>query len=226
MDASPATFIDEAKNAKKGALAVRAILVHGMGRTPLSMLILATRLRAAGIQPVLFSHSAAFERWQPCVARFHQFLAGRGEGQRYVVIGHSLGCLLTLAALPGLAQPPEACFFLAPPMQASQMARIFSRWRLFKLMTGEIGQFLGRADWTSQLPAPTVPTTIYAGNAGPCGRWSPFGGELNDGILTITETRLADIPVVIVPSLHTTIMNSRRVCEDIVSKVKREKVVK
>lgn len=90
---------------------VRAILIHGMGRTPLSMLILAARLRADGLQPVLFGYSAAFERWPPCVARLHHFLARNSQAQRYVVIGHSLGCLLTLAALPGLAQPPEACFF-------------------------------------------------------------------------------------------------------------------
>lgn len=200
---------------------VRAILIHGMGRTPLSMLILAARLRADGLQPVLFGYSAAFERWPPCVARLHHFLARNSQAQRYVVIGHSLGCLLTLAALPGLAQPPEACFFLAPPMQASQMARTFSRWRLFKLMTGEIGQFLGQPEWTSQLPVPTVPSTIYAGNAGPRGRWSPFRGEINDGILTVAETRLGEIPLVVVPSLHTTIMNSRRVCDDIVAKVKK-----
>lgn len=220
MDADPVGTIDKS-DPTDGT--VCAILIHGMGRTPLSMLILAARLRAVGLQPILFGYSAAFERWHPCVERLHQFLARNREGQRYVVIGHSLGCLLSLAALPGLAQAPEACFFLAPPMQASQMARTFSRWRLFKLMTGEMGQFLGRLDWTSQLPAPTVPTTIYAGNAGPCGRWSPFGAEINDGILTVAETRLGEIPLVVVPSLHTTIMNSRRVCDDIVAKVKSKK---
>ena len=110
-------------------------------------------------------------------------------------------------------------------MQASQMARTFSRWRLFKLMTGEIGQFLGQQDWTSQLPIPTVPTTIYAGSAGPRGRWSLLGDEANDGILTVAETQLANIPSIVVPSLHTTIMNSRRVCDDIVAKVNNKKVV-
>ncbi|MBC7489775.1 MAG: hypothetical protein H7240_07185 [Glaciimonas sp.] len=42
--------------------AIRAILIHGMGRTPLSMLILAARLWAGGLRPVMFSYSAAFER--------------------------------------------------------------------------------------------------------------------------------------------------------------------
>ena len=201
--------------------AIRAILVHGMGRTPLSMLILGARLRAAGLRPIVFGYSAAFERWHPCVARLHQFIIRNTKGQRYVVIGHSLGCVLSLAVLPTLAQQPEACFFLAPPMQASRMARAFARWRLFQLMTGEMGQLLTRREWIAELPMPVVPTTIYAGTAGPRGRWSPFGDELNDGILTVAETQLGDIPLVVVPSIHTTIMNSRRISDDIIATVKR-----
>ena len=92
MDADPAAKTD------KSATMVRAILVHGMGRSPISMLILAARLRAAGMRPVLFGYSAAFERWDPCVRKLHQCLARNVAGQRYIVIGHSLGCLLTLAA--------------------------------------------------------------------------------------------------------------------------------
>ena len=197
-----------------------AILIHGMGRTPLSMFILAGRLRAAGLRPTVFSYSAAFERWRPCVARLHQFITRNTKGQRTILIGHSLGCVLIRAVLPGLAQQPEACFFLAPPMQASRMARTFSRWRLFQLMTGEMGQLLTQREWIAQLPMPTVPTTIYAGSAGPRGRWSPFGDELNDGILTVAETQLGSIPLIVVPSIHTTIMNSRRISDDIVATVK------
>ena len=82
-----------------------------------------------------------------------------------------------------------------------------------------MGQFVGQQDWTMQLPIPAVPTTIYAGSAGPRGRWSPFRDELNDGILTVAETRLSNIPTIVVPSLHTTIMNSRRVCDDIIATI-------
>jgi hypothetical protein len=105
-------------------------------------------------------------------------------------------------------------------MQASRMARTFSSWGLFRLITGEMGQLLAQQDWIEQLPLPTIPTTIYAGTAGPRGRWSPFGDEPNDGILTVNETRLASIPLITVPSIHTTIMNSRRICDDIVATVK------
>lgn len=40
------------------------ILVHGMGRTPLSMLRLRRRLRRAGHHPILFGYSPTFETLQ------------------------------------------------------------------------------------------------------------------------------------------------------------------
>ena len=68
----------------------------------------------------------------------------------------------------------------------------------------------------SSLPVPEIPTRIYAGTAGPRGPLSPFGSELNDGILTVSETELPGIPLVQVPALHTFIMNTRVVADDIV----------
>jgi len=68
----------------------------------------------------------------------------------------------------------------------------------------------------SSLPVPEIPTRIYAGTAGPRGPLSPFGSELNDGILTVSETELPGIPLVQVPALHTFIMNARVVADDII----------
>ncbi|MFC5472565.1 esterase/lipase family protein [Paraherbaspirillum soli] len=199
---------------------MRAILIHGMGHTPISMLILARRLRAAGIQPHLFAYSATLERWQPCVERLRRFIAARAEAAQYIVIGHSLGCVLTRAVLPQLARAPEACFFLAPPMKASTYAKRVAQWRLFRMLTGEMGQLLAQQDFMDALPLPSVPVRIYAGTSGPRGRWLPLGDELNDGILSLTETQLASLPVVMVPTIHTFIMNSRQVTDDIVAAVR------
>lgn len=67
------------------------------------------------------------------------------------------------------------------------------------------------------LPIPSVPVRIYAGTSGPRGALSPFGNEPNDGILTVSETALGAFPVIQVPALHTFIMNSRIVADDIVA---------
>jgi hypothetical protein len=143
------------------------------------------------------------------------FIDRRAAGTDFVVIGHSLGTVLLRAALPRLARPPVACFLLAPPTQASLAARRFAPRRLYRLFTGEMGQKLASQPFMDALPLPVVPTRIYAGTGGPRGRHAFFGSEPNDGVLAVRETRLADIPLQTVPSLHTFIMNSRAVAEDI-----------
>ena len=195
---------------------IDAILIHGMGRTPLAMSILATRLRSSNIHPHLFGYSVTFEKWEECIQRYQKFIEKHTSSDEYIIIGHSLGTVLTRATLPRLTHPPKACFFLAPPTQVTSAARAFAHRRLIKLFMGEIGKVLTDEKKMNSLPVPRVPTKIYAGIAGPRGRYSPFGEEPNDGLLTVKETFLPNIPTQTVPSLHTFIMNSKLVTQDIV----------
>lgn len=193
-----------------------AILIHGMGRTPAAMSILAARLQASNIRPHLFGYSVTFERWDKCILRFKNFIEKHTKTNAYIIVGHSLGTVLTRATLPELAHKPTACFFLAPPTQVCRAARNFAHRRLIQLFMGEIGEVLADQRFMETLPLPGVPTKIYAGIAGPRGRYSPFGDEPNDGLLTVRETLLPNTPTQTVPSLHTFIMNSKIVTQDIV----------
>ena len=195
---------------------MHAILIHGMGRTPIAMSILAARLWAAGIRPHLFGYSVTFERWDACIQRLEHFITKRVKTNEYIIIGHSLGSVLTRAMLPRLIHPPAACFFLASPTQVCKAARNFAHYRLAKLLMGEIGQRLANKQFMESLPLTGVPTKIYAGTGGPRGRYSPFGEESNDGVLAVNETLLPDVPIQTVPTLHTFIMNSKVVSQDIV----------
>ncbi|MBI5965357.1 MAG: alpha/beta hydrolase, partial [Chloroflexi bacterium] len=188
---------------------MHVILIHGMGRTPAAMSILAVRLRANQIQPHLFGYSVTFERWGECVERLEKFIVKRVKTNDYIIVGHSLGTVLTRAVLPTLTHKPKACFFLAPPTQVCKAARNFAHRRLIRLFMGEIGQVLTSKQFMDSLPLPDVPTKIYSGIAGPRGRYSPFGDEPNDGLLTVKETLLPSVPVQTVPVLHTFIMNSK-----------------
>ncbi|MEO6920879.1 MAG: alpha/beta hydrolase [Collimonas sp.] len=199
---------------------VHAILVHGMGRTPVSMLLLARRLQAAGITTHLFGYSAAFERWLPCLERLRKFIVARAGDARFIMVGHSLGCVLTRGVQPLLSHKPEMAFLLAPPTRASSYAIKLSRWRLFRLLTGEMGQLLARQEFMDSLPLPDIPLHIYAGIKGPRGSWTPFGDEPNDGILSVGEVQLGSLPLHLLPTIHTIIMNSRQVASDIVATVK------
>ena len=194
---------------------MRAILVHGMGRSPASMLILAARLRIFGIRPKLFSYSAAFEKFSSCSNRLRNFIEKHAAGEPFILVGHSLGTVLTRAVLPELIHKPAACFFLAPPTHACMAARRCAPYRLYQLLTGEMGQLLASGQFMDSLPVPDVPTKIYAGTGGPRGRYSPFGDEPNDGVLAVSEICLPSIPLQTLPYLHTFIMNARAIAQDI-----------
>ena len=179
------------------------------------MLILAARLRIFGIRPKLFSYFSAFERFDSCTDRLRHFIEQHAAGQPFILVGHSLGTVLTRAVLPELIHKPAACFFLAPPTHACMAARRCAPRRLYQLLTGEMGQLLASQQFMNQLPVPDVPTKIYAGTGGPRGRYSPFGDEKNDGVLAVSETVLPSIPLQTVAALHTFIMNARVVALDI-----------
>ena len=82
-----------------------------------------------------------------------------------------------------------------------------------------MGQLLADHEFMLSLPVPKMPTKIYAGNAGLTGRYSPFENEPNDGVLTVKETLLPGIPIKIMPSLHTFIMNNKMIAKDIIDTI-------
>ena len=195
---------------------MRAILIHGLGRTPASMLVLALRLRASGIQSRLFGYFAAIERWNGCVLRLEKFISQHTDDDDFIIIGHSLGTVLTRGVLPRLTHKPLACFFLAPPTKACFAARKLAPLRVYKLLTGEMGQLLANPDFMDSLLLPDVPTKIYSGINGIRGRYSPFGEQLNDSVLAVEETLLPDVPAETVKAVHTFIMNKKVIAEDII----------
>lgn len=196
---------------------MKLILIHGMGRTPLSMLRLRRRLRRAGHEAFVFGYSPTFETLQGASGRLARLIEARVGSAPYALIGHSLGTVIIRATLARMAgRMPAACFFLAPPMMACRAARFFVRFWLYKAMMGEMGRLLASEDFMRGLPLPPGRLRIYAGTAGPRAAWFPFGMEANDGILSVAEaTGHCAAATVRVPVLHTFIMNSAPVVDDI-----------
>ncbi len=203
---------------------MHAIIIHGMGRTPLSMCFLALRLRSAGFKISFFAYIVTFESWYGCTSRLARLIERRTKGEGYIVVAHSLGAVLARAVIAEAEQKPEACFFLASPTQASQAARQLASRIWYRLLSGEMGQLLADQAFMSALPIPNVPIFIYSGDAGFTGKFSPFKNEPNDGVLMVKETHLPDAKVKCVPSLHTFIMNNRVITNDIIEKGKNTSV--
>lgn len=141
------------------------------------------------------------------VARLKRVLIDR---RPEYLIAHSLGGILLRLALAELPTTSVKHFvMLGPPNQSPTLARFFQKWGLpFRLFAGSSGRFLANPEDYLRLPPPACPTTVFAGTAGPTGRFSPFGNEPNDGVVSLAETRIdgACEPIPI-PALHTWIMS-------------------
>ncbi len=140
---------------------MRVFLLHGMARTPASMLVLAARLRRAGYPVALFGYSVSVETLEAIVERFVERVQREiAAGEEFAVVGHSLGNVITRLASPRL--PPGFCRFvmLAPPNGSAKSATVLRRNPLFRALTRDTGQRLGDPEFFATLPRPAVPLSL------------------------------------------------------------------
>lgn len=191
------------------------LLVHGLGRTPLSLFGLASALRGEGHQTRFFGYSPTFESYSRILRRLTDRLGDLARFAKPVgLVGHSLGGLFLRLVLPRVPElRVHHLVTLGTPVRVPRLARIASRVLPFRLLTRGCGRLLATPDGFATLPPPGVPHTAIAGTAGPRGRFSPFGTDANDGVVAVNETDAT----VLLPVLHTFMMNSPAVRERIVA---------
>lgn len=106
------------------------VLVHGMGRSPVSMWVLARRVERDGYRVVRFGYRST----RGTVAEYGAALGRRaalaaGDAPRVHFVGHSLGSIIIRSMLA--AAPPQRMgrvVMLAPPNQGSASADRWARW--------------------------------------------------------------------------------------------------
>lgn len=200
------------------------LLVHGLGRTPLSMRRLGGRLRRAGHTPEYFGYYPWRESWDRIVARLTVRVV-EIEARRvpWAAIGHSLGgLLLREAASRSPCTNLAHLVMLGTPNRPPRMARRTAPIRPLRWFLGECLRRLADPGYVKQVPPPPVPYTIVAGTRGLYGPASPFGRELNDGVVALGEARLEyDDALFTFPVSHTFMMNKREVQEVVLEVVGR-----
>jgi hypothetical protein len=187
-----------------------ALLVHGLGRTPVSMFPLAGVVRRAGLRTHFFGYSCTLEPFERIVRRLTRAM---NRLRPRVVVAHSLGGILTRLALPHGDKLPEHVVMLGTPNRPPRLAAYFWKWLPFRVFAGTAGRFLATPAEYERLPLPSVPCTVIAGTAGPVGKLSPFGVEPNDGVVWVGEAELAGAELVRVPAWHTWMMAHPQVHE-------------
>jgi hypothetical protein len=184
------------------------LLVHGMGRTSLSMLPLAQALEREGFVTDTWGYSSVLHDIPELCALLAAHIAALElpAGTRVHFVGHSLGNLLIRGALG--AQPRAGAgriVMLAPPNRGAASADAWAPWMgwLWKPLPQ-----LGAAGLAGMLPVPPLEIGIIA-------------GEL-DGKVAPEETHLSgETDHVVVPALHSFLM-SRRDVQELTARFLRE----
>jgi hypothetical protein len=171
-------------------------LVHGMGRTPLSMWLLGRRLQRAGYRVAHFGYlSTTGTVGDLGAALGRRAEQATGEAPRVHFVGHSLGNIIVRWTLAH-ARPPRAArvVMLAPPNQGAAAADRWARWigwvmpPIHELRTGP----------ESAARALRLPDEVEVGIIA--------GGR--DGKVRVGETHLDGArDHAVVPGFHTFIMN-------------------
>ncbi|MEM9220436.1 MAG: alpha/beta fold hydrolase [Cyanobacteria bacterium P01_F01_bin.150] len=206
---------------------MNVLLVHGLGRTISSMKSLGKHLKRQGHTVEYFGYVAFAESYDQIVIRLQAHVQSMIDNSidqtsaQYAIVAHSLGGLLSRSALVDRAiAPPNTLIMLGTPNQSPRAARW--AWRLppFQWFARDCGYKLATPSFYKQLPPPHYPYQIIAGTGGWTGFGSPFGTDINDGLVALNEARIKqndgvcvqDNPLpVTFPVFHTFMMNDAAV---------------
>lgn len=181
------------------------LLVHGMGRSPVSMLRLGAALKRDGWAVRYFGYACAVQSFDAIAERLTVRL--RHEPV-LCAVGHSLGGLLLRAATAQLPHPPARLVMLGTPNKSPRWARAMAANPVYRAVTGDAGQLLAQPHRVDALPVPSMPTLVIAGDAGP--RWprTPTADVANDLVVAVDETPLHGARHVVLPVRHTFMMHA------------------
>ncbi len=176
------------------------VLIHGMGRSPLSMGVLDVSLRRAGYRVL----NVGYNSQRPSVAEIGAQVSGEIEdaledepAPRVHYVGHSLGTVVVRWIFEhGAPGTPGRAVFLAPPNQGSTSADEWATWIGWALPP--IRELRTTGGTAVELGAPAgLEVAVIAGD--------------NDGKVSVEETCLEGADHAVVPSGHTVIMMRPRV---------------
>lgn len=200
------------------------VLLHGLGRSPFAMKPLAWQLERAGLRALNVGYTAArrplAETITHIVERLDAELAHVKGPVHFVT--HSLGGILVRAYLAARPRAGARIVQLAPPNQGARIAEALRSVAIARGILGQTLHDLGiEAEGAPRLRLPRLEGVdvgvIAGGRGGPRG-FGPWLPEDNDMVVCVRETWLPEAcDWILVPRLHTFIMNAKDVHENVLT---------
>jgi pimeloyl-ACP methyl ester carboxylesterase len=187
------------------------ILIHGLGRTPLSMMRLEWTLERAGYKVVNFGYpSRQYNVEQLAEKYLDKAVAAQGQARQIHFVTHSLGGIVLRQYLAAHAMTNLGrVVMLAPPNHGSELADRLKQSALGRWILGPAGCEVGRG--ALELPERLGPAHFQVGVIAADGafhRWfyRVFSGP-NDGKVSVQSAQLNGMAdFLVVPGSHTWIM--------------------
>lgn len=167
------------------------VLLHGLGRTPLSMLALSIAARRRGYRVINWHYRSALHSIAAHADAFAREVAPRLTGApRVHFITHSLGGIvvrqfLATHPLPNLGR----VVMLAPPNGGSEVADVMQHWLKPVKPLRELGT--DNASTPRALPPARFPVGVIAGSRSHIPLFSHWMHDVpNDGVVAVERTKL------------------------------------
>jgi len=191
------------------------VLLHGLFRSRRSFRGLARHLAEQAYEVVAIEYpstQASIEKHAAQLAR----VIGRTDGARQIhFVTHSLGGLVVRCYFRDHPDDERIgrLVMIAPPNRGTYISERMSRAPLGNFFAGPAGrQLAGSNSIYGSLPEPACEFGVIAGGRGTPRGYSRFLPGDDDGVVRVEETRLDGMrDFLIVPAIHTFIMNDTRV---------------
>jgi pimeloyl-ACP methyl ester carboxylesterase len=168
------------------------VLIHGLGRTPASMLAMSLAARCRGYRVLNWRYRSTRATIAAHAESLARTLARHSAAPRVHFITHSLGGIvlrhfLATHPLPNLGR----VVMLAPPNRGSEVADRLQRSKLVNRLIIPASE-LGTRGVPSQLPKANFPLAVIAGSRSHIplvDAW--LHGAPNDGVVSVESTKVA-----------------------------------